>query len=122
MIVTFEWSASVIDSDIEKATKGQMSAEDAVKSMQGESLTTAELTAAGIPGDRVQGLLDPSTGKLVSAKDPRRWGHLLDLRATWQGGPTEIELPDGSRAERLAAPRRVGGGIRRRRRLRVDAL
>jgi uncharacterized protein len=69
----------------------------AVKSMQGESLPRAPFGTSGIAGDRVRGLLDVESGKVVSAKDPRRWGGLLDLRATWLDGPVELELPDGTR-------------------------
>ncbi|MCU1484203.1 MAG: hypothetical protein JWN67_949 [Actinomycetia bacterium] len=68
-----------------------------VKSMQGESLGRAPFGPTGIPGDRVSGLLDVESGKVVSAKDPRRWAQLLDLRATWLEGPIEVELPDGTR-------------------------
>ena len=42
-----------------------------VKSMQGERLTTAELTGSGLVGDRAYALAETETGKVVSGKTPR---------------------------------------------------
>ncbi|WP_428966920.1 MOSC domain-containing protein [Micromonospora fluostatini] len=69
-----------------------------VKSMLGEPLETAGLTSAGVAGDRCLALLHRDTGRVASAKDPRRWRGLLTLRAS--GGTPEtvrIDLPDGRR-------------------------
>ncbi|RKN51367.1 MOSC domain-containing protein [Micromonospora endolithica] len=81
-----------------------------VKSMRGERLTAVEVGPAGLAGDRTLALLDRRTGRVVSAKDPRRWRSMLGLRATG-GDPVRITLPDGSvvsaadddRDERLSA-------------------
>ncbi|SCL28025.1 hypothetical protein GA0074692_2457 [Micromonospora pallida] len=67
-----------------------------VKSMLGERLTHAEVTPAGLEGDRRLALLDLTTGRVVSAKDPRRWRAMLTLRATGAvPGPVRISGPDG---------------------------
>ena len=50
-----------------------------VKSMMGEELNSSEVTERGLLGDRAYGLMDRSTGKVASAKNPRRWPALLDL-------------------------------------------
>jgi MOSC N-terminal beta barrel domain len=49
-----------------------------VKSMLGEELNAAEVTKAGLRGDRAYALVDSSDGKVVSAKNPRKWPHLFD--------------------------------------------
>lgn len=75
-----------------------------VKSMLGERLDEVEVTTAGVVGDRAWALLDPEDGKVVSAKNPRKWGRVLDLRASYVGAPAAgappapvaIELPDGT--------------------------
>lgn len=75
-----------------------------VKSMMGEELNSAEITERGLFGDRVYALLDPSNRKVVSAKNPRKWGRLFDFRAAFiaplQSGkqipPVRISLPDGA--------------------------
>ncbi|MFI7520051.1 MOSC domain-containing protein [Micromonospora globbae] len=67
-----------------------------VKSMLGEQLAAAAVGPAGVSGDRVWALLHPESGRVVSAKDPRRWRGMLTLRAA--GGapdPVRITLPDG---------------------------
>lgn len=74
-----------------------------VKSMQGEELNTAMITERGILGDRVYALLDPSTSKVVSAKNPRKWPTMFDFRASLDASPVadapapsvRIVLPDG---------------------------
>ncbi|WP_117213863.1 MOSC N-terminal beta barrel domain-containing protein [Allorhizocola rhizosphaerae] len=50
-----------------------------VKSMLGERLDSAEVTANGIAGDRTHALLDVETGKIASAKQPRLWRDLLTM-------------------------------------------
>jgi uncharacterized protein len=74
-----------------------------VKSMLGESPERAVVGPGGLAGDRSHGLLDAVSGKLASAKDPRAWAGLLDLRATWtlepgaagEAGKVCITLADG---------------------------
>lgn len=75
-----------------------------VKSMLGEKLLAAELTDRGLLGDRAYALVDSQDGKVVSAKNPRKWPRLLELRAAFlgpvrPGAPLPsvgITLPDGS--------------------------
>ncbi|HVX31220.1 MAG TPA: MOSC domain-containing protein [Nitrolancea sp.] len=52
-----------------------------VKSMLGEQLPEATITKRGIPGDRALALVDRESGKVASAKHPRRWRQLLACRA-----------------------------------------
>lgn len=74
-----------------------------VKSMMGEELNAAEVTDRGLVGDRVYALRDPSNGKVVSAKNPRKWAKLFDFRAAFaesprageQIPPVRITLPNG---------------------------
>jgi MOSC domain-containing protein len=75
-----------------------------VKSMMGEELNAAEFTRHGLLGDRRFALVDSSTGKVASAKNPRKWPNLFDYRATFVEPPTavsslpavRITFPDGS--------------------------
>ncbi len=74
-----------------------------IKSMIGEELDVAVITARGLRGDRAYALLDQSSGKVASAKHPRLWGHLLACRAAvaaWAdprapGPVVRLTLPDG---------------------------
>lgn len=73
-----------------------------IKSMLGEAPEAAPVDATGFVGDRAHALVDAVTGKVASAKDPRRWGGLLEFRATYlgdpgPGSPMTITLPDGAR-------------------------
>jgi len=76
-----------------------------VKSMLGEELNSVEVTDHGLLGDRAYALRDPSNGKVVSAKNPRKWANLFDFRATFAESPraqekippVRITLPDGVR-------------------------
>ena len=75
-----------------------------VKSMQGEELNSAEVTERGLLGDRAYALVDTSDGKAATAKNPRKWPHLFDFRATFiepprsaaKVAPVRIVLPDGT--------------------------
>jgi uncharacterized protein len=74
-----------------------------VKSMGGEQVDAADLTAHGLVGDRAFALIDVVTGKVVSAKSVRLFPGVLDCRAAYvespQPGrdlpPVRITLPDG---------------------------
>jgi hypothetical protein len=76
-----------------------------VKSMMGEELNACDVTERGLCGDRAYGLVDQETGKLASAKHPRKWGRLFDFRADFVEPPTldapappvRITLPRGAR-------------------------
>jgi uncharacterized protein len=75
-----------------------------VKSMLGTRVEQAELWASGLAGDRGWALIDRQTGKVASAKQPRLWRSLLQLRAEYHGGAAQadpagavtITLPDGT--------------------------
>ena len=53
-----------------------------VKSMMGEELNATEVTERGLLGDRVYPIVDSSDGKVATAKNPRKWPSLFDLRAS----------------------------------------
>ncbi len=75
-----------------------------VKSMMGEELNASEVTDHGLRGDRAYALVDPSNGKVASAKNPRKWPKLFDCRAAFiellRSGekipPVRITLPNGA--------------------------
>src|ERR1700749_2321769 len=75
-----------------------------VKSMLGESVDEILITQRGVVGDRAFGLIDCETGKIVSAKNPRRLGNLLSFRAEYVDPPqaddsltpVRITFPDGT--------------------------
>ncbi len=75
-----------------------------VKSMMGEELTAADVREGGLIGDRAYALIDNSTGKIASAKNPRKWARLFDCHASFIEPPRKghpmppvwIMLPDGS--------------------------
>jgi uncharacterized protein YcbX len=72
--------------------------------MMGEELNAADVTERGLLGDRVYALQDVATGKVASAKNPRKWGKLFDFRATFikplhsgeKMPAVRITLPDGT--------------------------
>ncbi len=67
-----------------------------VKSMLGEELNTVAVTERGLAGDRAYALLDPSTGKIASAKNPVKWGKLFECHAALDGPAARITLPGGA--------------------------
>src|SRR5213596_2247746 len=58
-----------------------------VKSMLGEELNATEVSERGLLGDRGYALVDAETGKVASAKNPRRWPNLFDFRAAYVENP-----------------------------------
>ncbi|WP_218596612.1 MOSC N-terminal beta barrel domain-containing protein [Chroogloeocystis siderophila] len=48
-----------------------------VKSMMGEKLDATEISHKGVVGDRAYALIEFATGKVVSAKNPRKWLNCL---------------------------------------------
>lgn len=74
-----------------------------VKSMMGEELNASVVTERGLLGDRAFALIDVETGRVASAKNPRRWPSLFDFRASYVESPVDgrplppvrITLPDG---------------------------
>jgi uncharacterized protein YcbX len=75
-----------------------------VKSMQGEELDAVPVSERGFLGDRAYALIDKESGKIGSAKNPRRWPKVLDYRAVFReppspdrsSPPVRIDFPDGS--------------------------
>ena len=75
-----------------------------VKSMLGEELNSSYVTERGLVGDRAYALVDQETGKVASAKNPRKWGKLFDFRAAFIETPQVVEniprvritFPDGT--------------------------
>lgn len=75
-----------------------------VKSMMGEELNSAYITKRGVLGDRAFALIDPDTGMVASAKNPKKWPNLFSCRATFVEPPSpgmnlpsvRLTLPDGS--------------------------
>jgi uncharacterized protein len=75
-----------------------------VKSMQGEEVDEISLHPGGVAGDRAYGFVDVETGRLASAKRPKRFGALLDCRARFVAPPAadappppvEVTFPDGA--------------------------
>jgi hypothetical protein len=57
-------------------------------------LNAADATERGLLGDRAYALMDSTTGKIASAKNPRKWAKLFDLRAAY------VECPIGGRQAR----------------------
>ena len=88
-----------------------------VKSMLGEQVDALEVTERGVVGDRAYALLDGEDGKVVSAKNPRKWRRVLELSATFveppMAGaavpPVAVTFPDG----RVLRSDRAGDGIDR---------
>jgi uncharacterized protein len=75
-----------------------------VKSMIGEELNSSYVTERGLIGDRTYAVIDKQTGKVASAKNPRKWGKLFDCRSIFVAVPQDVDdippvritLPDGS--------------------------
>jgi len=72
--------------------------------MMGEELNATDVTQRGLLGDRAHALVDPSNGKVASAKNPRKWGKLFDFRAAFvepprtgeKPPPVRVTLPNGT--------------------------
>jgi hypothetical protein len=75
-----------------------------VKSMMGEELNATQVTEHGLLGDRAYALVDSADGKVATAKNPRKWPHIFDFRASFiepahgvvNVPPVRIALPDGA--------------------------
>jgi uncharacterized protein YcbX len=72
--------------------------------MLGEELNSSYITERGLVGDRAYALIDKETGRVVSAKNPRKWEKLFDFRSVFMDipevaeniPPVRITLPDGT--------------------------
>lgn len=75
-----------------------------VKSMLGETLAASEVTPKGLLGDRAYALLDVESGRVASAKNPKKWANLLNFQAAFVETPdaqkplppVKVALPDGN--------------------------
>ena len=67
-----------------------------VKSMLGETVTTLFVDKGGAAGDRRLALVDATTGRVASAKQPRLWRELLRFSAAADSGRVHIRVPDGT--------------------------
>ncbi|WP_176561199.1 MOSC domain-containing protein [Mycobacterium neglectum] len=75
-----------------------------VKSMMGEEVGEVLIGPGGVVGDRAYGFLDVETGKVVSAKRPKRYSALMQCRARFLSAPRpdapvppiEVTFPDGA--------------------------
>jgi uncharacterized protein YcbX len=73
-----------------------------VKSMLGETLRAAVVAEHGLVGDRAYALIDRADGKVVTAKNPKKWSsmfafrsRLLDSMGGARAASVHITLPDG---------------------------
>jgi len=75
--------------------------------MLGEELNSSYVTERGLVGDRAYALIDQKTGKVASAKNPRKWGKLFDFRSSFIEDtppqvaknilpPVRVTFPDGT--------------------------
>ena len=75
-----------------------------VKSMMGEELNSSHVTERGLVGDRTYAVVDKQTGRVASAKNPRKWGNLFDFRSMFIDSPHDVNdippvritFPDGT--------------------------
>jgi uncharacterized protein YcbX len=67
--------------------------------MTGEELQAAEITSRGVRGDRAYALVDIETGRVASAKHPRKWPTLFQFSAAFTNPlkpeTVRITLPGG---------------------------
>ncbi|GAA4837147.1 MOSC domain-containing protein [Actinomycetospora corticicola] len=66
-----------------------------VKSMLGQPLESAVVGDTGLDRDRWRALLDPTTGYVATAKQPRHWRRLLQYTAAVQDDRVVVTTPDG---------------------------
>ena len=74
--------------------------------MQGEELNAADITGVGLLGDRRFAVIDPETGKVAGAKNPRKWPGFFYFRAAYTEPPradsalpaVRVTMPDGTSA------------------------
>jgi uncharacterized protein YcbX len=66
-----------------------------VKSLLGETAAALDLDRHGVVGDRAHALIDPTTGRVATAKQPRWWRLLLRCQAVTTDDGVVVRLPDG---------------------------
>lgn len=94
-----------------------------VKSMQGEELNAADVTKGGLFGDRQFAVMDPATGKVAGAKNPRKWPGFFYFRAAYTEPPragwplpaVRVTMPDGTSAttDETDLPKLLSGALGR---------
>lgn len=75
--------------------------------MMGEELNACQITEKGIKGDRAYAVIDLETGKVVNAKNPKRWPNIFrhhahfttEITELHDAPPIRIELPNGDIVE-----------------------
>lgn len=77
-----------------------------VKSMLGEDVAAAPVSAAGVEGDRIAAVIDDESGVIASAKHPKLWRNLLAFAARWNDG-APLVTPPAAEALALDDPRLV---------------
>ncbi len=80
-----------------------------VKSMQGEELEHADVVWSGFYGNRSYALIDSESSKIVSAKNPLKWGKIFECSSRVLGEQESLQ----ARRRRGPSPVRVvlpGGG------------
>ncbi len=65
-----------------------------VKSMAGEKLESTIVNKKGVLGDRSYALIDTTTNKIVSAKNPRKWTNIFKYHAKYINEPTQNNITD----------------------------
>ncbi|MGA9725780.1 MAG: MOSC N-terminal beta barrel domain-containing protein [Candidatus Binatus sp.] len=75
-----------------------------VKSMMGEEINSSLVSERGLLGDRSYALVDLATGKVVSAKNPRKWPAMFAFRAAYVDPP---DMHEGIPPVRITMP----GGV-----------
>jgi hypothetical protein len=64
-----------------------------VKSTLGEELNSSDVTKRGLVGDRAYALIDKETGKVASARNPRKWEKLFDCPSAFMETPQVANIP-----------------------------
>ncbi|MFR9806711.1 MOSC domain-containing protein [Pseudonocardia sp. RS010] len=85
-----------------------------VKSMLGEPVEEIAVGPLGVAGDRRFALLDEETGRVATAKHPRRWRQLLQCRSTTAPDGVRVTLPDGREVDASAADEELSALLGRR--------
>ncbi|MCF6339719.1 MAG: MOSC domain-containing protein [Sulfurimonas sp.] len=65
-----------------------------IKSMAGEKLESTIINKEGVLGDRSYALIDTTTNKIVSAKNPRKWPDIFKYYAKYINEPTESNITE----------------------------
>ena len=86
-----------------------------VKSMLGEELASGRFVERGLAGDRAYALIDRETGKIASAKNPRKWFRLVTFTAKTIAEPDDAwkSAASGDHISRRAGGLQRSAGYRR---------